>query len=59
MDYPEHEKTYSMFLVATKWGTIAVIAILLGMMVGLMAGGGFIGGFATFFVALAAAYFLA
>ena len=31
MDYPEHEKTYSGFLAATKWGSIIVVVILIGM----------------------------
>ncbi|MEF2550456.1 aa3-type cytochrome c oxidase subunit IV [Aurantimonas sp. A2-1-M11] len=59
MDYPEHERTYSGFLTATKWGSIAVIAIVLGMLVGLMAGGGFLGGIGTFVIILAIAYFVA
>ncbi|MEL7544405.1 MAG: aa3-type cytochrome c oxidase subunit IV [Pseudomonadota bacterium] len=28
MDYPEHLRTYSGFLVATKWATIIVVAVL-------------------------------
>ncbi|MAY30892.1 MAG: aa3-type cytochrome c oxidase subunit IV [Aurantimonas coralicida] len=59
MDYPEHERTYEGFLVATKWGSIAVIAIMLGMLVGLLAGGGFIGGFGTFIALMVIAYFVA
>lgn len=31
MDYPEHNKTYAMFLGMAKWGTIAVILILVFM----------------------------
>lgn len=31
MDYVEHERTYAGFLTFTKWGSIAVIAILVGM----------------------------
>ncbi len=31
MDYPEHERTYSGFVAFTKWGTIAVIAVVIGM----------------------------
>ncbi len=33
MDYPEHEKTYRLFLSLVKWGTIGCIAavILLGI----------------------------
>lgn len=28
MDYKAHEETYEAFLMMTKWGTIAVIAIV-------------------------------
>ncbi|WAJ30265.1 aa3-type cytochrome c oxidase subunit IV [Antarcticirhabdus aurantiaca] len=59
MDYPEHERTYDLFLAATKWGTIGVIAILVGMLVGLIAGGGFIGGIGTFLLVLVVAWFVA
>lgn len=31
MDYPEHEKTYDLFIAITKWGIISVIVILLLM----------------------------
>lgn len=31
MDYPEHNKTYALFLSMTKWGTISVIVILILM----------------------------
>ena len=34
MDYAEHEKTYNMFLALTKYGTLACIAIVIGMAVG-------------------------
>ena len=44
---------------ATKWGSIAVIAIVLGMLVGLLAGGGFIGGIGTFIALMVIAYFVA
>jgi len=30
-DYKEHEKTYLVFLAITKWGIIAVVAILILM----------------------------
>lgn len=59
MDYPEHERTYALFLALFKWGTIGTIAIMIGMMVGLMLGGGFLGGFLSFAVVLAIAYFIA
>ncbi|MCX5480883.1 aa3-type cytochrome c oxidase subunit IV [Kaistia geumhonensis] len=31
MDYPEHERTYAFFTALTKWGTIAVVVILILM----------------------------
>ena len=31
MDYPEHNKTYELFLGMAKWGTISVIIILVLM----------------------------
>ena len=31
MDYAEHERTYTMFQGLVKWGTIGVVALLVGM----------------------------
>jgi hypothetical protein len=31
MDYPEHERTYGMFVGLVKWGTIGVVVLLIGM----------------------------
>ena len=31
MDYSEHEKTYTGFLAMTKYGSIAIIALLIAM----------------------------
>jgi len=59
MDYPEHERTYALFLSMFKWGTIGTVAILVGMTVGLMMGGGFLGGILSIVVLLAIAYFVA
>ena len=42
MDYHEHERTYSGFLWLVKYGTIAVIAILVAMLMGLIVGAGVI-----------------
>lgn len=36
MDYAEHDRTYSGFLVFVKWGTIVVIGIIVGMALGLL-----------------------
>jgi len=42
MDYAEHNRTYAGFLGLVKYGSIGVVAILLGMLVGLIVGGGVI-----------------
>ncbi|CDM59259.1 MULTISPECIES: aa3-type cytochrome c oxidase subunit IV [Rhizobium] len=44
MDYKEHEQTYSMFLAAAKYGTLFLVALLLGMAAGFFTGAGFLGG---------------
>jgi len=31
MDYQEHERTYGLFLGLVKWGSIGVVALLIGM----------------------------
>lgn len=36
MDYAEHERTYELFTWLTKWGSIAVIAVLVLMAVFLL-----------------------
>ena len=59
MDYAEHRKTYAMFMNATKYGTIVVIALLIAMAVGFFTSGGVLGGLVMFLGAgLAAAWFL-
>jgi hypothetical protein len=57
MDYPEHEKTYNLFIALFKWGSVVIIALLLGMLVGLIMGSGVIASVLTFVVALAIGYF--
>ena len=57
MDYPEHEKTYGLFIALFKWGSVGIIALLLGMMVGLIMGSGVIASVLTFVVALVIGYF--
>lgn len=44
MDYPEHEKTYAMFLALSKFGTLGCIVIMVGMAIGFFTAAGFIGG---------------
>lgn len=41
MDYAEHEKTYSFFLSAAKFGTIFCVALLIAMAAGFFTSAGF------------------
>lgn len=41
MDYPEHEKTYSMFIALAKYGTLACVALLIAMAFGFFTSAGF------------------
>lgn len=36
MDYPEHEKTYAIFVGLAKWGTIFMVLLLIFMAVFLL-----------------------
>ncbi|MEF2073156.1 aa3-type cytochrome c oxidase subunit IV [Consotaella aegiceratis] len=59
MDYPEHERTYALFLGMFKWGGVLVASLLIGMLFGFFGGGGFIGGALAFIVVAAIIYFVA
>jgi cytochrome c oxidase subunit IV len=50
MDYPQHQQTYSMFLLLTKWGILFNVSLLLAMVVGFFMGGGLVGGILVFIV---------
>lgn len=41
MDYPEHEKTYSLFITLTKYGSLIVAALLIAMVFGFFTAAGF------------------
>ena len=59
MDYPQHEETYSMFLLLTKWGILFNVALLLAMEVGFFMGGGLVGGTLVFIILMIVAKILA
>ncbi|WP_160009178.1 aa3-type cytochrome c oxidase subunit IV [Rhizobium sp. 18055] len=44
MDYDAHESTYNAFLAAAKFGSLFIVALLLGMTAGFFAGAGLLGG---------------
>ncbi len=58
MDYPEHEKTYSMFLAMAKYTTLAVIVLLIGMAVGFFTAAGFITSTILTIILLAVGYYV-
>jgi hypothetical protein len=57
MDYPEHEKTYDIFIKFSIWTTAICVAILVAMAFGFFAGGGLIGGTLLFIVLMVACWF--
>lgn len=50
MDYSEHDKTYDIFIVGSKYGTLICVALLVAMAAGFYASAGFIGGIAIFII---------
>jgi hypothetical protein len=50
MDYEEHEKTYSRFLLLAKYGSLHVIALLIAMAFGFFTDAGFFSAFILFAV---------
>jgi len=57
MDYPEHERTYEIFLKFAVWTTAGCIALLVAMAFGFYAGGGLIGGTLLFIILMVACAF--
>lgn len=53
MDYPEHQRSYERFLTMTKYGTLAVVALLLAMAFGFFTTAGFISAGVLFVLILA------
>ena len=41
MDYPEHEKTYDLFIAGAKYGTLFCVALLVAMAAGFFTSAGF------------------
>ncbi|MEJ8309835.1 aa3-type cytochrome c oxidase subunit IV [Agrobacterium larrymoorei] len=58
MEYSEHAKTYNGFLVASKYGTMLVCMLMIGMAVGFFTTGGFFGGLLVFLILSAAGFFI-
>jgi hypothetical protein len=59
MDYPEHEKTYRLFLALAKYGTLTTAALLLSMAFAFFTSAGFFSGLILFIlVVLVGTYLL-
>jgi hypothetical protein len=58
MDYPEHEKTYELFLKFSIWTTVSCVALLIAMAAGFFGGFGLIGGTLAFIVLMAICHFV-
>jgi hypothetical protein len=58
MDYAEHDRTYNAFLTAAKWGTMAVVVLMIAMAAGFFGGAGFIGSLLIFVILNIAGVFL-
>lgn len=58
MNYKEHEKTYDLFIAATKYSTVFLVALLIAMAAGILGGAGFFGGLIVLVVLTAAGVFM-
>lgn len=57
MDYPEHEKTYALFLTLAKYGTVHIVALLIAMAFGFFTTAGFFSAFILFILLSALGYY--
>lgn len=58
MNYAEHEKTYEKFIAASKWGTMALVVLMIAMAAGFFTTAGLLGGLVIFLVLNVAGVFL-
>jgi len=58
MDYAEHEKTYSFFVAASKWGTMLVVTLLIAMAFGFFTTAGFFSATILFIILSVGGFFL-
>lgn len=58
MDYPQHERTYSLFLAIAKYGALHIVALLIAMAVGFFTSAGFFTAFVLFIILSAIGYVL-
>jgi hypothetical protein len=58
MDYPEHEKTYDLFIAAAKYGTLFCVALLIAMAAGFFTSAGFFSAVLLFIILNVVGFFL-
>ena len=58
MDYPEHEKTYGLFITLAKWGSLVCAALLIAMAFGFFTSAGFFSATVLFILICAVGGFL-
>ncbi|GMB81803.1 aa3-type cytochrome c oxidase subunit IV [Shinella zoogloeoides] len=58
MDYPEHEKTYNLFVNASKYGTMFCVTLLIAMAAGFFTSAGFFSALVLLIVLNVVGYFL-
>ena len=58
MDYAEHERTYSGFLFAAKYGTMIVVVLMIAMAAGFFTPAGFVFSTLLFIVLTALGFYL-
>ncbi len=58
MNYAEHEKTYSFFLNATKYGTMVCVTLLIAMAAGFFTSAGFFSALLLFIILNVLGYFI-
>lgn len=58
MDYPEHEKTYSLFVNGAKYGTLFCVSLLIAMAAGFFTSAGFFSAVLLLIILNVAGFFL-
>lgn len=58
MNYPEHEKTYDLFIAGAKYGTLFCVALLIAMAAGFFTSAGFFSALLLLIILNVVGYFL-
>jgi hypothetical protein len=58
MDYPEHEKTYNLFIAGAKYSTLFCVSLMIAMAAGFFTSAGFFSGLLLLIILNVVGYFL-